>query len=149
MPRTINNLIQSSSKIQILDIIVQAMENTEKQAISAQQQQLISGLRSDDENIFNIQTGSDEYSPAYAKKKGKLKPIDLYDTGAFSGGVFAQPSRDGILLDSSDQKSQLLQKNYGTEIFGFGTGAKTDYLDAVGPEFVRLISESLNEKVSV
>ena len=120
------------------------MEETEPEAISAQRQQLISGLRSDDKNIYNVITGSDQYSPGYAKKKGKSKPIDLFDTGAFNEGVFAQASDKGLTIDSSDDKSTKLQTNYGKEIFGFGTGAKVDYLPVLRKKAAELLAQLIN-----
>lgn len=123
---------------------MQALEKTEKEAVSAQRQQLISGLRSDDRNIFNVTTGSDSYSPSYAIFKGKSKPIDLYKTGAFNEAVFVIGSEVGLTLESADTKSALLQENYGEQIFGLGTGARIDYFIALRPAVILEFITALN-----
>jgi hypothetical protein len=144
--RTILSLLSSTVKMNPLSLILLSMEATTPEAVSVQRAQLISGLRSDDKNIFNVKTGSDEYAPGYAKKKGKRKPIDLYDTGDFNRGVFADPRPEGILLDSGDNKSTMLQQKYGKGIFGFGTGALVDYKDAVNPVLKQLTEDALNRR---
>lgn len=142
--RTVLNFQQSVSRLPIRSLLVAALELTSVNAVNAQRQQLISGLRSDDRNIFNVITGSEYYSATYAAYKGKSHPIDLYDKGDFNKGVFAIADETGLTLDSIDDKTTLLTENYGVDIFGLGSGARVDYFYFLRPAVLNEVIDALN-----
>lgn len=144
--RTIAGMLRSVKKVDIDEEVRQTFYDTRDQLVDEQQKQIISGLRSDDKPIFNVQTGSDEYSPGYAKKKGKKKPIDLHLTGDFQGNIFIDVRDTEIIIDSADTKSGDLQKKYGGEVFGLNTPHKQAYIDLTKPVFITRIETQLNKR---
>lgn len=144
--RTINNLLQSSLKVDLQTEIVLSIEDTAKGFVSKQREQLMAGERSDGENIFNVKTGSDEYSPSYAKKKGRKKPIDLRDKGGFHADIFIDVRDKEIVMDSGDSKSEMLQEDFGVQIFGLGDARKLDQANETGAVLQTRIVNQLNIK---
>jgi len=117
--RSLGNLIDAASKIDLPYLVSLSLVQSSEDYVRLQQEQMKSGLREDGKPIYNVKTGSYTYSPSYAKKKGKSKPIDLYDTGAFQGDIFLHvDDATKFVVDSADSKSGKLQENYGTKIFG-------------------------------
>ncbi|GAC1392815.1 MAG: hypothetical protein NVSMB46_09610 [Candidatus Saccharimonadales bacterium] len=126
--RTVESMLDAALKIDIPYQIQLALINSAEDFVSLQQSQLLRGERSDGTPIFNVKTGSTEYSPSYAKRKGKSSPIDLYDKGDFSRGIFLQVEDPvNIIIDSADSKSGILQENYGQEIFGLDDTSKVEF----------------------
>lgn len=101
-----------------------------------QQEQLLAGKRRDGKNIFRLSTGSDKYSPIYARYKGKDSPIDLFDKGDFQFDIFMDVRDKELYIDSADIKSGMLQKDYGEEIFGLSDKPASHFADQVGTVLV-------------
>lgn len=154
--KAIHDMLEEIQAINLDDEIEQSLYDTRENYVSLQQQQIKSGVRSDGKNIFRLSTGSDEYSPAYAKKKGKSKPIDLYDTGNFSRGIFVDIRDQELFIDSaatlstgdfvkeSDSISDILQKDYGEEIFGLDDDRGQDFADVAGQVLVERVQKKLS-----
>src|ERR1700733_14608072 len=142
--RTINNLLQAIDSLDLLPVMEKSIIDTKADYIRIQKEQLKQGARSDGAFIFNLKTGSDEYSPAYARYKGKSQPIDLFNTGAFYGGIDIEPAGNGENVCSNDEKSDMLQKTYGKKIFGLATESKTEYKEYLQPAFVESVKAVLN-----
>ena len=144
MDTTVYDFIEQFKRINVDDEIQNALIDTQEDYTRLQRGQLMKGERSDGEPIFNVNTGSDEYSPAYAKRKGKKKPIDLRDKGDFQDGIFVDVRDDEIYIDSIDSKSEMLQETYGEEILGLGEDASNQYADATGNKLVDNIETKLS-----
>lgn len=127
--RTVDNLLQSVLKVDLNYIIPLAFIDSREDFISLQTAQLAAGNRQDGKPIFNVKTGSDQYSKSYAKKKGKSSPIDLHDTGDFYSGIFVRID-DAVTfaVDSADSKSGMLQDRYSTQIFGLDDDSMTTFV---------------------
>ena len=108
--QTIGDLLNAVQKVDIPYLVSNALYESAEDYVKLQQEQMTSGIREDGRPIFNVKTGSDQYSKSYAKKKGKTSPIDLYDTGDFQGAIFLH-NDDAVTftVDSSDSKSGKLQ----------------------------------------
>lgn len=137
-------MLRSVKRIDVPEEVRQTFYDTRDDFVDEQQHQITAGERSDDKPIFNVQTGSDEYSPGYAKKKGKKKPIDLHLTGDFQGDIFIDVREKEVIVDSADIKSGDLQKKYGGEVFGLNTPHKQSYIDKTKPVFIARIETQLN-----
>ncbi len=135
--RTIADLYQTLSKVDFKQEVEIAFIDSSKTFVQLQKDQLLSGERSDGEAIFNLKTGSDEYSPSYAKKKGKKKPIDLRNKNDFYSGIFVDPRADGLVSDSADSKSEMLQETYGKEIFGLNEERQPKYGRAAADSLIK------------
>lgn len=141
--RTLGNLIDAASRIDLPYLVSSSLLESAGEYVRLQQEQMLSGLREDGKPIFNIKTGSDTYSPGYAKYKGKSKPIDLHDTGAFQGDIFLHvDDATKFVVDSADSKSGKLQDNYGTKIFGLNEEKKVQFKPVAQKN---LVTDLINE----
>lgn len=129
--------------IDILELSTEAINNTSEQGAEAQTNQLYQGVDKYGYPITNMETGSDEYSPAYSKYKRKKKPIDLLDQGGFYEGITFTVKGDVIDIQSTDWKNLKLQKTYGEEILGLGEKARIAWLKFLRPELMLLIRKKL------
>lgn len=144
--RTVNNLLQSVLKVNMSREIELALVDSADDFVSAQKEQLASGERSDDTQIFNIKTGSEYYSPSYAKYKSKDSPIDLRDQGNFYNGIEATPESEGLNLWSTDSKTEKLVEDYGKEIFGLNAQSKKTVIPVAGKRLLRNVTLQINER---
>lgn len=127
--RTVGDLLVALEKVDLSYLISLALINSREEFIRLQQEQMLRGEREDGRPIFNLQTGRDQYSPGYAKRKGRSKPIDLRDTGAFQDRIFlVSENGDTFTVDSADSKSGKLQENYGKQIFGLADDSKVRFI---------------------
>ena len=79
--------------------------------------QMLSNTTADDRPLIHRLTGSEYLSKAYQKRTGKKKP-NLKLTGAFQEEMMlTMPDEKQYFVVSFDEKSQILQNNYGN-IFG-------------------------------
>lgn len=141
--RTLGNIIDSASRINIPYLVSLSLVQSSEEYVRLQQEQMRSGVREDGKPIFNLKTGSDEYSPGYAKYKGKKKPIDLHDTGAFQSDIFLHvDDTTKFIVDSADSKSGKLQDNYGTKIFGLNEQKKVEFKPVAQKN---LVTDLINE----
>lgn len=127
--RTVQNMLSKAEKIDVSYLVQLSLIDSQEEYVRIQQEQMMRGYRSDGRPIFNLKTGSQEYSKAYSKYKGKSSPIDLRDKGDFQDSIFIHVE-DPIqaIVDSADSKSGKLQENYGTQIFGLNTDSKTELI---------------------
>lgn len=141
--RTLGDLINASSRVDIPYLVSLSLIQSSEEYVRLQQEQMQSGLREDGKPIFNLKTGRDTYSPGYAKYKGKSKPIDLRDTGAFQGDIFLHvDDATKFVVDSADSKSGKLQDNYGTKIFGLNEEKKVQFKPVAQKN---LVTDLINE----
>lgn len=141
--RTVDQLINAIQSIDKGFLYSNAILESGTDYVKIQQQQMMKGEREDGKPIFNVISGKDTYSPSYAKKKGKFKPIDLYDTGAFQSGIFLHiDDATDFVVDSADSKSGMLQNNYGTQIFGLNDENKVQFKPVAQKN---LVTDLINE----
>lgn len=115
-----------------------AIENTATAATDAQKNQLSQGLRRDD---MLMPSYSERSVRVYGKPPG---PIKLYDQGDFYKGIFIDVRGPKFAIESSDIKNTMLQDRYGKDILGLGTDAKTEYIQTLQPEFIKLVKKDLS-----
>jgi hypothetical protein len=142
--KTFDQLLRAVSKLDIQEAAELALIDARPDFLTRQREQLLQGLRNDDKAIYNVITGSDEYSESYAKRKGKSKPIDLYNTGAWSKGIGVDVRKDELYIFSEDQKDAKLEKNYSPQILGLGTKARETFIPRLKDIFVQNITRKLN-----
>lgn len=142
--RTVTNLLNAASKIDIPYQVELSLVDSSEEYIRIQKEQLAQGERSDGTPIFNIKTGSEYYSPGYARYKGKESPIDLKDKGDFYSGIFTRQESEGLFVDSEDSKSAKLQENYGPEIFTLNDQSKVEFIPIASAVLITGIEKELN-----
>jgi hypothetical protein len=144
--RTLGDLSNSAQRIDLLYLVSLALVESAEDYVRLQREQMMSGLREDGRPIYNVKSGSDTYSPSYAKKKGKSKPIDLYNTGAFQSNIFLHSDNaDKFVVDSADSKSAKLQENYSTRIFGLDQDNKVQLIPIVRQYLVEELQKELSK----
>jgi hypothetical protein len=141
---TIEDMLEAVEKVDMQYEAETALLETRPEFLAQQREQLLSGLRSDDQNIYNIKTGRDYYSDSYTKVKGKRSPIDLYRTGEWSRGIFVDVRSEFIIIDSTDSKQEKLTSTYGEEILGLGTRATENYM----PDLEDTFSDNMEKRLS-
>lgn len=142
--RTVGQFLEALRKIELpVEMEIALMDSREDYA-DLQREQLADGLRKDEQYIYNLETGSDEYSPSYARYKGKKGPIDLRDTGSFYNDIVVDVRSEGLVIDSADSKSEMLQERYGEEIFGLGDDRKKEFLPVVRDRLIENMTKEMN-----
>lgn len=117
--------------------------NKKKQILEQQVNQQRAGISSTGKPFININTGTDEYSPGYAKKKGKLKPIDLFNTGSFQREEFMDVRKDVIVFDSADKKTEKLIEQFGEEIFGLSPDTRIGLKPELQTELKNVVNSEI------
>lgn len=138
MAEVIENMAKNLSKVLsgIDKIIVDASERNKDEFADIQTDQMQKGKNSEGGSIGRLR------SPAYSQRKknrGGVAPfgqVDLRNTGKFQRGVFAKVSATGILLDSTDSKTEELTEKYGEEIFGYNEDSKDVVPEVLIPSVV-------------
>lgn len=141
--RTVDDLLKEALTVNIPLELELSMQETSEDYIRIQREQMSAGERNDGTPIFNVKTGSEYYSPSYAKYKGKDHPIDLKDIGDFQGGIFTTPEKGGLKVDSDDSKSGKLKENYGKEIFGLNEESLTQYGPIAQTRLIQNVKQDL------
>ena len=103
------------------------------------------GLASTGKPFINANTGTDEYSPSTAKKKGRKKPIDLKDKGNFQSDIFIDVRTDTFILDSADSKTDKLIKQFGPDIFGLNYDSRVDIKPFLQKEIIAETKRQLSK----
>ncbi len=143
--RTVTNLLNAALKIDLPYQVELSLIESSEEYVRLQNEQMARGERSDGKPIFNVKTGSYTYSPAYAKKKGKTKPIDLHDKGDFYKETFIHvDGPDKVIVDSADSKSGMLQETYGDKIFGLNDESKIEFIPIAQQNLINGITKELN-----
>ena len=124
-------------KSSVLSAAQVAMEITADTAENEQRGQLAQGLRGDNSFMPDYSRTSVQF---FGKPAG---PIRLYDLGDFYRGIKMNVSGDIFNITSTDQKTTMLENNYGRDILKLGTQAKINYIRVLKPEYVNTIRNDL------
>lgn len=120
-----------------------ALYETRSDYVASQKDQMQAG-----ENSEGMVIGTYR-SVAYALRKtnpvARRGIVDLFNKGDFYAGIFASPDSQGLTVDSTDNKSGMLQDKYGTVIFGLNIKFKVPYVQKLLPPFIREIETQLNK----
>ncbi len=139
---TIDKLIDRLGKIDLEQVIDNTLVETRKQYIAQQKQQMLSGKRSDGSMIGKYA------NKAYAARKSNpvasAGNVDLKDTGAFQAAIFLDPRKSIFVVDSTDEKSEMLQKKYGESICGLNDESNAVYIPIAQQEAFKQITNALS-----
>lgn len=135
--QTAADILKKLEKVDLLLSMQVALEETAREAVSQQKQQLQQGLRSDDSTLPDYSFRS---IFQYGKPPG---PIRLYDQGDYYRGMYFVVHGKEFFLDSADEKTTMLKKRYGEDIAGLGSEAKENYIEVLEPVFLGQIKDYL------
>lgn len=142
---SILQLKQKLEKLKVEELVEEALNNSAEDILLRQKLQQSKGLGSDGKPFINKNSGTDEYSPGYAKKKGRKKPIDLFSTGDFKNAEFMDVRKDVIVLDSADEKTEKLIKQFGEGIFGLNEESRVKLKPFIQPELKNVIISNIKK----
>jgi len=138
-------MLNKWKKLDPQTLVETTLTNKAVDILEAQKTQMQRGLSSSDKPFVNANTGKSEYSPSYAKVKGKKSPIDLHKTGAFQNDLFIDIRTDIFVIDSLDPKTDKLLKQFGPDIFGLNFGTRVHIKPIIQKELVLLIKKDLSK----
>ena len=75
--------------------------------------------------------------------KGRLKPVDLYDTGSFQDKVYVEIYDDVFEMNSSDSKTEKLINKYGEKILDLTDQNKSNTAELIKPTFIEKVRGQL------
>jgi hypothetical protein len=137
--------IENLKGINMQTLCAEALKTFEVFLADLNAEQMRFGLNSDGKEIgyYMSQVYAD-----WKKSRGGLAPsgvVDLFLTGAFSQGIFAEVKTDTILFDSKDDKSNMLQEKYDRngKIFGLSDKAKSILIEPLLAEIIERINIKL------
>jgi hypothetical protein len=142
--RTLSSLISSVEKINLDNLILESMDQASPTYLEQQKEQMSHAVNERGQTIGKYQ------SAAYARKKNEMNPnagygnVDLKLTGSFYEAMEAKADPAGMNIDSTDQKSQMLQQNYGSDIFGLFGEWKEPFIEKLQTAVTELLTEQLN-----
>jgi hypothetical protein len=119
-------LYNKVAALDVHEVAVNSINETKDVIADLNVEQLNKGIRSDGSFM-------PDYSHASVELFGKpAGPIKLFDTGAFYRGFEVKMQGDKVIIDSTDNKTDLLFKKYATKkknIFGLSGPYRREYID--------------------
>jgi hypothetical protein len=140
---TINGMRRALAELNTDAIISEAVAAKAEDLAYFNRMQMREGYSRTGELITNQYTDRPEYSPGYAKIKGRRSPIDLFVTGEFQNALEVTVIGDVISERSTDFKDENLTEKYGTDIFGLGGVYKEDFNAILRAEIVARIKAKI------
>jgi hypothetical protein len=124
-------------KLNLKNEVPGIIRSTSGTLISLNKKQLFNeGVNSLDKIIGRYSIFTEARNPL--KKAGS--PYTLKDKGDFYRGFNILVTNDAVIFNSSDPKTQMLESNYGTEIFGLTDTSKIKYI----PVFYTRLKQYIN-----
>lgn len=120
---------------------IQAISKNQNSAVELQVEQQLSGKEKNGKTM-------PDYSPVSVNKFGKTPgPITLRDTGAFQRDMYMKVNESGVLFNSNDEKSRMLEERFAQfdyEIFGLNNSTKSEFIkNHVKPTFITDVKSAL------
>ena len=122
--------------------VEKAIMLVDNQIIDINREQMLLSRDSKDNALVHQSTKSIFLTPGYARAQDKPKP-DLFLRGNFQRNMFLDINFPKYQLGSDDEKTNILQDNYGKAIFGVSknnqTEAKGITNKAIGQSYKRAV----------
>jgi hypothetical protein len=142
--RTLSGLISAVESLNLNNIILESMDQASPTYLEQQKEQMSYAVNEKGQTIGKYR------SAAYARKKNQMNPnagygnVDLKLTGSFYEAMEAKAQPEGMNINSTDQKSQMLQQKYGSDIFGLFGEWKEPFVEKLQTAVTELLTEQLN-----
>lgn len=127
----------------IKDLQKKTLEDLSPEVLALNRQQMNRGETSTGDTL--TYQGRSEYSPSYARKKGRSRPIDLNNTGAFQTAMVTTITQTEIQVDSNDSKRDKLVDASGAAIFGLSD----ESLNELNPQAEQLLIDKIKRRLSL
>jgi len=138
---TVLDMMKRLEKISVTELAAESIEDTRKDLIEWQQEQLFAGKNSRNRDI----------KPPYTRrtkriKRAKGQPDDrvtLRDKHDFYDAIFVDIRAVTFVISSADWKTPKLIDKYGKSIFGLGGVFKIGYVNDLRPAMVNNLRKKL------
>jgi hypothetical protein len=128
------------------EIVVDEMFNYQERIIDLNKDQLMSGFDSTSQRLRSYKNRE------YAEMKNEVNPLagfgnpDLKLTGQFHRGFHVRRGgKTFLLLNSRDEKNDMLKGKYGKDIFGLTSSSKEEFIEGgYQDRLVRALKRFLN-----
>jgi len=142
------NLSRLANSSFLNSLLLQAIKDTEKIAISLQKQQLTEGYDSEDKEIGRYSQASENIYISEGKKSNQPKIagqlFNFDDTGSFLKEIKLEYSNNDATFWSTDSKTPELIGKY-KNIFGLDNYNLSNYVkNSLAPKFILSIKRELN-----
>jgi hypothetical protein len=116
--------VAESAVLEVMDKESELLEDLNKK-------QLRKGLRSDNSEI----------TPYYRNisYKGRRKPVDLKQTGAFYESITVTVTDNSVVYDATNNKTETLQAKYGVKILGLSEDNKRLFFQRMTPNINKIL----------
>lgn len=147
---TIEALMNNLNAIDFNQVIELSVGDTKEELKNYQQQQMFYGKRSDGDNIQRLDGKYEVYAPLteYLKRR-KGQPTDrvtLRDERDFYKGIIIKPTKNSVMITSTDLKTAKLVAQYGEEIFGLNEEYAGEYSSRdLAPVATKRIIDSIHK----
>lgn len=142
---TATQILKKYQQVNVNEAVEVALMDSRGDLIRAQRLQMQQGLDKMGKPFINKNTGTDEYAPSTAKKKGKKKPIDLKDKGDFQNEIFVDIRENTFVIDSADSKSEKLIKQFGEGIFGLNSESRITTKPGITKNLLKQVKVQMHE----
>jgi len=134
---TVSAYLNKLERINIEAESVKSIDQTKDEIPDLNRERMLSGKRADGSIM-------PDYSPISVSVYGYPPgPIRLKATGSFQRSITVKVEGKSIVTDSTDDKSMMLQKRYGSDIFGLDKEGRIDYVKVLQPVLVDNVKKSL------
>lgn len=127
-------LAERIRKVDVAKIIDHSIASNEHEISDLNREQLNKGLRADGKDLGEYKN---------IGYKGRLRPVDLRDTGAFQEKIFAVPFQDKLELIGRDDKTEMLQDKYGDDIIGLSEEALEHTTEIIKIDMVNDVRDTI------
>jgi hypothetical protein len=125
---TILKMLKRFEAVNTDQIIEDVMTDAQDPMADLNAEQINTGQRADGSMM-------PDYSPVSVDFFGKpAGPIRLRETGKFQAGMYARLQGSSIVFNSTDEKADMLSKQYGNQVFGLNDKFKLEAVrDSIRP----------------
>lgn len=139
----ISEMQKSLKAINVWELMKPILAESSEMVISSNQKQLRAGEKSNEDNTKAYRSKSwRKYKESLTSYKSSPY-ADLYDTGDFYKGFYAEVNQKGIKVGSNDSKEDELEERDGKEIFGL----TEESLEKLRPVWANKLVKSIKEKI--
>ena len=139
----ISELAANARKLDAWKLFAESVEENKEYIIDLNTGQLSKGKDSNNASLFPY--ASDDYAK-FKKSIGSEAPLgtpNLKLTGAFWEGFNIKTDKEGVIISSTDGKSEKLKSGYGEDIFGLTDESKADLKTMLLPTYLKKLKDEL------
>jgi hypothetical protein len=142
----ISELANNAKALDPLKLFAESVEENKEYIVDLNTGQLGKGRDSKNASLFPY--ANDDYAK-FKKSIGSEAPLgtpNLKLTGEFWSGFNVKTDKEGLVISSTDSKSEKLKSGYGEDIFGLTDESKKDLKTMLLPTYLEKLKDELLRK---